>query len=80
MPPHSFDRYHFKGALVLLSLAFPALSAARGTGVCDDPSFGSEFKFSAHKDEIIVGSIFVRIYNEQPMFQLEVSNSINLRL
>jgi len=42
MPPHSFDRYHFKGALVLLSLAFPALSAARGTGVCDDPSFGSD--------------------------------------
>lgn len=39
-------------------------------GTCD-PSFGSEFKFSAHKDELIVGTIFVRIYNQQPMFQLE---------
>lgn len=41
-------------------------------GTCD-PSFGSEFKFSAHKDELVVGNIFVRIYNQQPMFQLEVS-------
>jgi DnaJ family protein C protein 13 len=40
-------------------------------GVCD-PSFGSEFKFTAHKDELIVGNIFVRIYNQQPMFQFEV--------
>ena len=42
-------------------------------GTCD-PSFGSEFKFTAHKDEIIVGNIFIRIYNQQPMFQLEVFN------
>ena len=40
-------------------------------GVCD-PAFGSEFKFSAHKGELVVGNIFVRIYNHQPMFQLEV--------
>ena len=40
-------------------------------GTCD-PSFGSEFKFTAHKDEIVVGNIFIRIYNQQPMFQLEV--------
>ncbi len=40
-------------------------------GTCDT-TFGSEFKFSAHKDELIVGNIFVRIYNQQPMFQLEV--------
>ena len=44
-------------------------SVRRGT--CD-PSFGAEFKFSAHKDELVVGNIFVRIYNEQPDFQLEV--------
>ena len=63
-------------------------SVRRGT--CD-PHFGSEFKFSAHKDELVVGmyiffaafvcslltfslspgTIFVRIYNQQPMFQLE---------
>ena len=42
-------------------------------GTCD-PSFGSEFKFTAHKDEIVVGNIFIRIYNQQPMFQLEVFN------
>lgn len=40
-------------------------------GVCD-PNFGSTFKFTAHADELIVGSIFVRIYNQQPMFQLLV--------
>ena len=46
-------------------------------GTCD-PSFGSEFKFTAHKDEIVVGNIFIRIYNQQPMFQLEVINFIRL--
>ena len=39
-------------------------------GTCD-PAFGAEFKYSAHKDELVVGNIFVRIYNEQPEFQLE---------
>ncbi|PVH84938.1 hypothetical protein DL98DRAFT_511883 [Cadophora sp. DSE1049] len=42
MPPHSFNRLHFKDAILLLSLAFPALSTARGPGVCDDPTFGSD--------------------------------------
>ena len=46
-------------------------SVRRGT--CD-PSFGAEFKFSAHKDQLVVGNIFVKIYNEQPDFQ--VTNSI----
>ena len=46
-------------------------------GTCD-PSFGSEFKFTAHKDEIVVGNIFIRIYNQQPMFQLEVISFIRL--
>ena len=44
-------------------------------GVCD-PAFGSEFKFSAHKDELVVGNIFVRIFNQMPMFQLEVGFSL----
>ena len=41
------------------------------TGNCD-PAFGSNFKFTAHEDELIVGDVFVRIYNQQPMFQLKV--------
>ena len=44
-------------------------------GTCD-PAFGAEFKYSAHKDELVVGNIFVRIYNEQPEFQLEVKIKI----
>ena len=43
-------------------------SVRRGT--CD-PNFGAEFKFSAHKDELVVGNIFVKIYNEMPEFVLE---------
>ncbi|XP_043196340.1 dnaJ homolog subfamily C member 13-like isoform X3 [Amphibalanus amphitrite] len=36
-----------------------------------DPNFGAEFRFSAHKDELVVGNIFVRVYNQQPSFPLE---------
>ncbi|KHJ91671.1 hypothetical protein OESDEN_08459, partial [Oesophagostomum dentatum] len=32
--------------------------------------FGAEFQLSIHAKELIVGDIFVRIYNEQPTFQL----------
>ncbi|XP_073797395.1 dnaJ homolog subfamily C member 13 isoform X1 [Danio rerio] len=39
-------------------------------GECDK-SFGSEFQFSEHAKELIVGEIFVRVYNEQPTFPLE---------
>ena len=40
-------------------------------GTCD-PSFGADFKFSAHEDQLVVGNVFVKIYNEQPDFSLEV--------
>ncbi|XP_056376625.1 dnaJ homolog subfamily C member 13 isoform X2 [Hyla sarda] len=40
-------------------------------GECDK-SFGADFVFSDHGKELIVGEIFVRVYNEQPTFQLEV--------
>ncbi|XP_029442930.1 LOW QUALITY PROTEIN: dnaJ homolog subfamily C member 13 [Rhinatrema bivittatum] len=40
-------------------------------GDCDK-SYGSEFVFSDHAKELIVGEIFVRVYNEQPTFQLEL--------
>lgn len=41
-------------------------------GECD-PGFGSDFVFSVHAKELVVGEIFVRVYNEQPSFPLEVS-------
>ena len=39
-----------------------------------DPNFGADFKFSAHKDELVVGNVFVGIYNEMPEFVLEDPN------
>ncbi|XP_053811379.1 dnaJ homolog subfamily C member 13 isoform X1 [Vidua macroura] len=40
-------------------------------GDCDK-SYGSDFVFSDHAKELIVGEIFVRVYNEVPTFQLEL--------
>lgn len=40
------------------------------SGVCMDSSFGTQFVFSSHKEELIIGDIFVRIYNTQPGFPL----------
>ncbi|KAH8022434.1 hypothetical protein HPB51_024533 [Rhipicephalus microplus] len=40
------------------------------SGECDE-SYGANFVYSAHKEELVVGEIFVRIYNEQPTFPLE---------
>lgn len=34
-------------------------------------SFGEEFKFSVLEDELVVGEVYVRVYNEQPTFVLE---------
>ncbi|KAK0084129.1 hypothetical protein PV325_007587 [Microctonus aethiopoides] len=31
----------------------------------------SDFKYSAHNDELIIGEIFVKVYNEQPTFPIE---------
>jgi hypothetical protein len=41
-------------------------------GECDQ-SFGATFEFEIHAKELVVGEIYVRIYNEQPTFPLEVS-------
>ena len=38
-----------------------------------DPSFGAQFMYTIHKKELIVGNIFVRVYNEQPLFTIQVS-------
>ncbi|KAL4623419.1 hypothetical protein GN956_G19211 [Arapaima gigas] len=39
-------------------------------GECDK-HFGSDFVFSDHSKELIIGEIFVRVYNEQPAYPLE---------
>ncbi|XP_035216788.1 dnaJ homolog subfamily C member 13-like isoform X2 [Stegodyphus dumicola] len=49
------------------------------SGECD-PTYGSDFKFSAHSSELIIGGVFVRIYNEQPTFPLENPKHFNLEL
>lgn len=46
-------------------------------GECD-PAVASEFTFSIHSKELIIGEVFVRIYNEQPAFPLEVVALISL--
>ena len=40
------------------------------TGECD-ASFGSDFVFSCHSEELVVGDVYVRVYNKQPTFPLE---------
>ncbi len=34
-------------------------------------SFGEDFSFDVLKDELIIGEIYVRVYNEQPTYVLE---------
>lgn len=40
------------------------------SGECPDETFGSSFVFSSHEKELVAGEIFVRVFNEQPMFPL----------
>lgn len=40
------------------------------SGECDE-TYGASFVYSAHREELVVGEIFVRVYNEQPSFPLE---------
>lgn len=49
------------------------------TGECDQ-SFGATFEFEIHAKELIVGEIFVRIYNEQPTFPLENAKGFTIDL
>jgi len=44
-------------------------------GECD-PALGAEFMFSVRSKELIIGDVYVRIYNEQPTFPLEVSQNV----
>lgn len=40
--------------------------------VVADLTIDDSFVYSAHIGELIIGNIFVRIYNEQPTYQIEV--------
>lgn len=43
------------------------------SGDCPDTTFGAGFLFSSHEKELVVGEIFVRVFNDQPMFPLDDS-------
>lgn len=49
------------------------------SGECD-PTYGSDFKFSSHSSELIIGNIFVRVYNDQPTFPLQNPKYFTLEL
>lgn len=34
-------------------------------------SFGEDFVFDVLKEELVIGEIYIRVYNEQPTFALE---------
>lgn len=40
----------------------------------------TDFKYSAHEGQLVIGDIFIQIYNEQPMFPIEVSLIQDLRM
>ncbi|XP_050693549.1 dnaJ homolog subfamily C member 13-like isoform X4 [Eriocheir sinensis] len=45
-----------------------------------DPEYGATFEFDAHKDELIIGGVFIRIYNEQPTFPIQRAKELTLEL
>lgn len=45
-----------------------------------DPEYGAAFEFDAHKDELVIGGVFIRIYNEQPSFPIKKSKELTLEL
>ena len=46
-------------------------------GETEDSTYGESFTYDALKDELVVGEIYVRVFNEQPTFVLEVYACIN---
>ena len=36
-----------------------------------DPAFGAEFKFTQHTNELVVGTVYLRIFNSNPTFPLD---------
>ncbi|KAG1687435.1 DnaJ subfamily C member 13 [Nymphon striatum] len=45
-----------------------------------DPSYGANFVYTVHSSELVIGEIFVRIYNEQPTFPIEDSKKFTIDL
>ncbi|XP_038048790.1 dnaJ homolog subfamily C member 13-like isoform X3 [Patiria miniata] len=45
-----------------------------------DPAFGADFVFTAHAKELIIGEVFVRVYNDQPSFPLEDAKGFTVSL
>ncbi|KAK3858864.1 hypothetical protein Pcinc_034976 [Petrolisthes cinctipes] len=45
-----------------------------------DPEYGRTFEFDAHKDELVIGGVFIRIYNEQPTFLIQSPKELTLEL
>lgn len=43
-----------------------------------DFNVATSFTFSAHSDELVIGGVFVKIYNDQPAFQITVSTFVFL--
>lgn len=41
------------------------------SGECPDESYGTDFEFSSFKNELMVGNVFIRIYNSQPSYPLK---------
>lgn len=35
-------------------------------------SYGEDFRYSVLSEELVVGEVYVRVYNEQPTYVLEV--------
>lgn len=35
-------------------------------------SFGEQFRYATLRDEVVIGEVYVRVYNQQPTFVLEV--------
>ncbi|KAJ9591558.1 hypothetical protein L9F63_001912 [Diploptera punctata] len=46
----------------------------------NDPSCGIDFVYSAHSKELVVGEIFVRIYNQQPTYPIENPKGFSIDL
>ncbi len=49
-------------------------------GECEDTSMGQMFKYSALENELVIGDIYVRIFNEMPTFTLEDAKTYCIKL
>ncbi|ELU18389.1 hypothetical protein CAPTEDRAFT_227625 [Capitella teleta] len=49
------------------------------TGQCDE-AMGADFTYTVHSKELVIGEVFVRIYNEQSTFPLENAKGFTIDL